>query len=218
MIKFENVSKSYRVGKQHKQILRNFSFDFPNDRNIALIGRNGAGKTTFLSLISGTSLPDKGKVTRQASISWPLGFGGAFHPLLTGRQNSKFVARIYGVKSDQLVSKVISFADLGGYFDMPVRTYSQGMKARLAFGVSMAVEFKCYLVDEIIGVGDEQFRRKCQVALQDRLKNSQVIMASHSKAMLRLYCQSAFLIENGTVEYFDDLEAGLEKYKQIFAD
>jgi len=218
VIKFENVSKSYRVGKQYKQVLRNFSFEFPNDKNIALIGRNGAGKTTFLSLISGTSLPDKGKVTRQVSVSWPLGFGGAFHPQLTGRQNSKFVARIYGVNSDKLLRDVISFAELGDYFDMPVRTYSQGMRARLAFGASMAVDFKCYLVDEIIGVGDEQFRKKCRTILQDRLRNARVVMASHSEAMLRTYCQSALLIENGAVEYFDDLDLGLEKYHNIISN
>ncbi|MFQ5623632.1 MAG: ABC transporter ATP-binding protein [Paracoccaceae bacterium] len=214
-IEFKNVWKRYRFRNLVKPIIQGFTFDLPGDRNIAVIGRNGAGKSTLIGLIAGTLRPDQGKIVRHGRVSWPLGFAGGFHPELTGRQNARFVARIYGADTDALVSEVSAFAELGQFFDLPVRTYSQGMRARLAFAVSMAVSFDCYLVDEIIGVGDTQFRRKCRIAFRAKLANSQVIMASHSESGLRDYCQSALLIENGKIGYYDDIEEGLEVYREI---
>src|SRR5690606_21100756 len=130
--------------------------------NIAVIGRNGAGKSTLLRLVAGTLRPDRGEIRRHGRVSWPMGFSGAFHPALTGRQNARFVARIYGVDTDRLVADVADFAELGEFLDMPFQTYSAGMRARLAFGVSLAVSFDCYLVDEITAVGDAAFQDKCR--------------------------------------------------------
>lgn len=215
MIEFWNVTKTFRSRGQRRTVLDEVSFALPPDRNFAVIGRNGAGKSTLLGLMSGALSPNEGSVLRSGNISWPLAFAGGFHPLLTGRQNAKFVARIFGVDIDEMVDEVQDFAELGTSFDLPINTYSQGMRARLAFGVSMAVNFDCYLVDEIIGVGDIRFREKCRAVFQDRLRHSQVIMASHSESGLREFCDSAILVENGAVVCFDSLEEGLEAYKEL---
>lgn len=215
MIVFRNVSKSFRIGRKRKLILDNISFELPADRNIAILGRNGAGKSTLISLMAGSLGPDKGSVTVTGRTSWTLAYGGAFHPLLSGRQNARFVARIFEADVGRLVAEVENFAELGDAFDLPLRTYSQGMRARLAFAVSMAVSFDRYLVDEIIGVGDARFREKCREAFRNKLRHAQVIMATHSEAGLREYCDAALLIENGSVRFFASLEDALSVYADL---
>lgn len=215
MIAFRNVTKTFRTGKVRKIVLNDVSFGLPRDKNIAILGRNGAGKSTLIGLMSGSLWPDRGRVLCPGRTSWTLAYAGAFHPLLTGRQNARFVARIYCVNVRKLIEEVEEFAELGESFDLPVRTYSQGMRARLAFAVSMAVNFDRYLVDEVIGVGDARFREKCRVAFREKLKFAQVVMATHSEAGLREYCQAALLIERGSATYFDRLEDGLEAYAEV---
>lgn len=217
MIGFRNVSKAYRLKSTTKYILRDFSLDLPRGSNIGIIGRNGAGKSTFLRLISGTIHPDQGVVERAGRVSWPMGFSGGFHPALTGRQNARFVARIYGTDTDDLVEEVEDFAELGAFLDMPYRTYSSGMRARLAFGVSLAANFDCYLVDEITAVGDAIFKKKCQAAFETKMARAQVIMVSHNEATLRNFCDSALMLEKGTATFFDSVEDGLKSYREVIA-
>ncbi|RMH48068.1 MAG: ABC transporter ATP-binding protein [Alphaproteobacteria bacterium] len=210
MIRFENVSKSFPIRGGHRVIVDRLNLTIPRGRSVGLIGRNGAGKTTLLRMISGSLDPDRGRIVRHARISWPLGFAGGFHGALTGAQNVRFAARIYGVDTDALLAYVEEFAELGPFLHEPVATYSSGMRARLAFGVSMGVHFDFYLVDEVTAVGDEIFKRKCEAVFNDRLVESDVIMVSHSMATLRTYCQSGIVLENGVATYCEDLEEAIE--------
>ena len=206
MIEFAHVSKHFTSRQGEKRVLEDVSFHLAREENVAVVGANGAGKSTLIGLMSGVTRPNSGTILRNGRFSWPMAFAGGFHPMLTGRQNAKFVARIYREDPLQLVEEVEEFSELGRSFDLPINTYSQGMKARLAFGVSISIKFDCYLVDEIIGVGDTRFRNKCRAAFQDRLKESSVIMASHSESGLREFCQSAIHVIDGSVTYFPNLD------------
>lgn len=217
MIEFQNVWKTYRIKGDLKPIVQDLNLRFPDDRSIAIIGQNGAGKSTLLNMIAGTLRPDRGEIKLYGRASWPMGFSGGFHPLLTGRQNARFVARIYGAVTEEVEAFVEEFAELGKFFNMPFRTYSSGMKARLAFGVSLAVRFDIYLVDEITGVGDKRFREKCRTAFEDRLTDGQMIMVSHSEGTLRSYCESALFLRDGQACFYYDLEEGLEAYNRSIA-
>ncbi len=212
MISLRNVTKSFKVGSEWRTVIREVSLDLPRGRNIGILGRNGAGKSTLLGMIGGSSLPDSGEILRHAEVSWPLGFKGAFHNALTGRQNTRFVARIYGVDTEDMMERVQDFAEIGDFFDMPVSTYSSGMKARLAFGVSMSVHFDLYLVDEITAVGDAAFKRKCAEAFREKAETSNILMVSHSTPTIREYCDAGIVLENGRLTYYDDLDDALEAH------
>jgi capsular polysaccharide transport system ATP-binding protein len=209
MIELEHVTKTFRLHGTVKTIMRDVSMVFPRGRSVGLLGRNGSGKSTLLRMIAGASDPDAGRIHRGARLSWPLGFAGGFHPSLTGAQNARFVARIYGVDTDDMLEKVEDFAELGAFLNERVETYSSGMKARLAFGVSMAVDFDVYLVDEITAVGDAAFRRKCAAAFEAKRSKADIIMVSHSTGVIREYCDSGVVLENGTLTYFPDVEDAL---------
>lgn len=217
MIEFIDVHKWYHLKGQRRDIVRGLTISLPRGLNVALIGRNGAGKSTMLRMIGGVLRPDRGSIARHGRISWPMGFSGGFHPALTGRQNARFMARVYGADTDEMAEFVEAFAELGEFFDMPFMTYSSGMKARLAFGVSMAARFDCYLVDEITAVGDANFKRKCRSFFDDRLGEASVILASHSEATLKEYCQCALVLEKGKAVYYPDLQEGLRAYRKIIA-
>lgn len=206
MIRLERATKLVRMKGISKPIIDDVSFVIPRGKSVGLLGRNGAGKSTLLQIIAGTLELDKGRVIRQGKISWPLGFSGSFQGNLSGEQNVRFVARIYGVDTEELVAYVADFAELGAFYKAPVRTYSSGMKARLAFGVSMGVKFDYYLVDEITAVGDTIFKRKSQQVFKERLKGSDVIMVSHSPSTLRDYCESGIVLEDGKLTYYENLE------------
>lgn len=215
MIEFRDVWKSFTLKGHRKHILNGLTLALPRTGNIAIIGRNGAGKSTLLNMISGTLNPDKGEIVSSGRTSWPMGFSGGFHGELTGRQNARFVARIYGADTDEVERYVEDFAELDQFLDMPVRTYSSGMKARLAFGVSLAARFDCYLVDEITGVGDARFKNKCREAFEERVSDAQLIMVSHSEGTLKAYCDSALLLENGTARFYPKLESALDVYNEM---
>ena len=217
MIQLDHVSKSFRRERVTRHILHDVSFEVPSDRNIAILGRNGAGKSTLMRLIAGTLQPDRGKVIRHRRVSWPMGFSGAAHPALTGAQNTRFVARIYGRDSAGLDEYVQDFAELGAYYHLPVSTYSSGMKARLAFALSMGVDFEVYLVDEVIGVGDTTFRRKCADAFRQRMDRSRVLMISHNAATLRQFCDAGLVIEAGRLTYFDTVDAAIDAHEMTLA-
>lgn len=217
MIQLENVSKSYRLKKERKVVLDRLSMTIPRGRSLALLGRNGAGKSTLLSMIAGAIRPDEGRIIRNCRVSFPLGFSGSFHPEMTGAQNIRFVARIYGVDVESLTEYVREFSELGPYMNQPVKVYSSGMRARLAFGVSMGIHFDTYLVDELTAVGDQNFKKKSREVFQNRLADSDVIMVSHSMQQLRNFCDCGIVLENGRIEVFDDLDEAIDRHLENMA-
>jgi len=214
MIELQNVTKIYRTAGVRRTVLDNASITLPRGRSLGLLGRNGAGKSTLLRIIAGTIEADTGKIIREGSVSWPLGFSGSFSGLMSGAQNVRFVARVYGCDADALTEYVADFSELGEYLFMPVSSYSSGMRARLAFGVSMGVAFDYYLVDETTAVGDARFKKKCREVFRERLTHSDVIMVSHSMGTIRDYCQAGVVLENGQMTYYEDVEDAIEAHKE----
>lgn len=217
MIQFENLSKSFWVNGYRKVVIDDLTATLPTGASLALLGRNGAGKSTLLQMIAGTMRSDNGSITSDGSISWPVGFGGSFHQELTGKQNVRFLARIYGVDTDSLINYVQDFADLGKHFDMPVRSYSAGMKSRLTFGASMGIQFDTYLVDEVTAVGDAKFSQKSRAVFQDRMKTSSAILVSHNMPQVRNFCDAGIVLENGKLYYFNDLDEAIDLHQKIMA-
>jgi len=213
MLVFDRVTKSYKLNGIRKFILSNFSFEFPKKRNIGIMGKNGAGKSTMMRLMAGIEPPDHGQIYRTSRVSWPLGFSGGFNGSMTGIENIRFVSRIYGQDTERVIAYVAGFAELGPSLRLPIKTYSSGMKARLAFGLSMAIDFDVYLIDEITAVGDENFKKKSLAAFQGKLSKSQVIMVSHSASTIREYCDCGLFIGNNRIIFFDNVEDFLEYYK-----
>jgi len=209
MIRFEHLSKAFKTPNGPHAVVEDLSLSLPPRRAIALLGRNGTGKSTLLQMIAGNLRPDRGRVVTNGTVSWQVGFGGAFHPELTGGQNTRFVARVHGVDDTELTRFVEDFAELGDHFHMPVRTYSHGMKARLTFGLSMGIGFDTYLVDEVTATGDAAFRKKSQAVFRDRIKRAGALIVSHNMADLRAVCDAALVLENGKVEFFASVEDGI---------
>ncbi|NRP23392.1 Polysialic acid transport ATP-binding protein KpsT [Aliiroseovarius sp. xm-m-379] len=214
MIVCENLWKVYRTQGEEKVVARDINAVFPTGIAVALLGRNGAGKSTLMRLIAGNQKPTSGRIWSDGTISWPVGFAGSFHGELTGAQNVRFVARIYGVDTDMLNDFVEDFAELGPHFHYPFRTYSSGMRSRLAFGVSMGIRFDTYLVDEVTSVGDEQFRRKASALFKRRIGASGAIVVSHSMAVIRDLCSKAAVLENGRLTMYDDVEQGIAHHME----
>lgn len=214
MIEFQRVSKSYRTTGQRKVLLDDFTLALPWGRKIGVLGRNGAGKTTLLGMVAGIVQPDRGRIRCHASVSWPLGFKGSFHGNLTGAQNVRFTARVYGVDTEALVSYVEDFAELGDFMDMPIRAYSSGMKARIAFGMSMGIAFDWYLVDEITAVGDRAFKKKSLGVFKTRLKDAGMLMVSHSTSTIRKYCDAGLVLEKGEAHYFENVEDAIALHER----
>lgn len=213
MIELEQVTKVYATKHGVNVVLDAVDLTLPARTNIGILGRNGAGKSTLLRLISGAEQPDGGFVHRRGEISWPLGFGGGFNGSLSGEENCRFVARIYGADVDDVVDFARDFADIGEYFFMPVKTYSSGMKARLAFGLSMAVEFDVYLVDEVTAVGDSRFQEKARKAFAARRDRSSVIMVSHSYRTIKQYCEQCAVLKHGKLYYFESVKDAQRMYE-----
>jgi capsular polysaccharide transport system ATP-binding protein len=210
MIRLENATKTVQAKGIKKPILDGVSLTIPRGKSIGLLGRNGAGKSTLLRLIAGTLGLDAGRIIRHGLVSWPLGFQGSFQPSLTGEQNVRFVARIYGVDTEELIDYVEDFAELGAFFRAPVGAYSSGMKARLAFGLSMGVKFDYYLVDEITAVGDANFKKKCKMVFQTRLQDSDVIMVSHTTSTIRSYCDCGIVLERGKLTFYESVDDAIK--------
>lgn len=214
MIQLENLTKTFTLEGKRKVVMQNVNLTFSSGLSVALLGRNGAGKSTLLRMIAGTEAPTSGRITSTGSISWPVGFAGSFHPELSGVQNTRFVARIYGVDSDELVEFVHDFAGLGPHFHLPFRTYSSGMRSRLAFGVSMGIPFDTYLVDEVTSVGDAAFKAKSAAVFKARMQTAGAFVVSHSMGMVRNLCQVGVVLENGTLSYYEDIEAAIEHHQR----
>jgi capsular polysaccharide transport system ATP-binding protein len=212
MIRLEHLTKSFLINGQRKYVARDLSAVFPEKRCIGLLGRNGAGKSTLLKVLAGTMRPEAGRVISTGEISWQIGFAGSFHPELTGAQNVRFVARVYGVDSRELLDYVADFAELGNSFHAPFRTYSSGMRSRLAFGVSMGIPFDYYLIDEVTAVGDAAFKRKCTEVLNERLKHAGAIIVSHSNPVLKNLCDCGAVLENGKLNWHDKIQNAIDEH------
>ncbi len=214
MIRLVNLSKSYFTGGVKKTVLENVTLTFPPGRAVALLGRNGAGKSTLLKMISGTLAPTAGRIDVTGSISWPVGFMGSFHPDLTGAQNTRFVARVYGVDSDELCDFASDFAQLGRQFHLPFRTYSTGMRSRLAFGVSMGIAFDTYLVDEVTAAGDASFKERSSALFRQRMASAGAVMVSHSMGQVRELCNAACVLDRGDIQWFEDVEEAIAYHER----
>jgi capsular polysaccharide transport system ATP-binding protein len=215
MIQLSNVFKFYKTQHHTKIVLDHVSTVFESGCSYGLLGVNGAGKSTTLRLLAGTELPNAGKVRRSVSVSWPLGFAGGFHPLMSGRDNVRFVARIYGQNVREVLDFVEDFSELGDYLDAPIRTYSSGMMARMAFGLSMAVEFDCYLIDEITAVGDTRFQGRCAQAFSRRRENADLIVVSHSMETIKTYCDRGAVLVDGRLIMFTSVDEAIEMYNRM---
>jgi capsular polysaccharide transport system ATP-binding protein len=214
MIKLVGVSKTYMTKKGPSRILDNVTAKFPKNQNIGILGLNGAGKSTLLRIMAGVELPDEGEVIRKGKVSWPIGFRGGFNGSLSGEENCRFVARLYDENIDRVVGFAHDFSEIGKYFYLPVRTYSSGMKARLAFGLSMAIDFNIYLVDEVTAVGDKPFRRKCRAAFAERRERASVIMVSHSMKTIEEYCDRGAVLFQGKLKMFDTVDDAARMYRK----
>lgn len=212
-IRLINVTKSYpsKLGKQY--IFKDLNFDFPTENNVAILGKNGSGKSTLFRMLAKSEYPDKGLVYSNKSISWPVALATGVHPSMTGRENARFIARINNVENYSLYEdKVQKFAELGQRFDLPVKNYSSGMRAKLVFACCINIDFEIYLIDEATSVGDPRFRRKAQESLEQKAKKAGIIMVSHEMDQIREFCSSVVLIEDGQLTYYSDLEAGISAY------
>ncbi|PYE82245.1 ABC transporter ATP-binding protein [Pseudoroseicyclus aestuarii] len=215
MIQLRNLSKTYRLNGVTKVVAKNIDFTFPTGECVALIGRNGAGKSSMLKMIAGTMDPDRGEIVSDGRISFPVGFAGSFHPDLTGAQNAKFVARVYGVDTQEMLEFANGFARLGEHFHLPVRTYSSGMRSRLAFAISMAIPFDTYLIDEVTVAGDASFQHRSEVLLQERLGQSGAIIVSHAMQLLKRLCTSGVVLDQGRFFYYARIERAIEHHEHL---
>lgn len=212
MIHLIDISKHFDTDIGRKQVLRETRLSIPTDKRVGVLGRNGAGKSTLLNMIAGVDRPSTGLIVRDAKLSWPLGYAGGFHGDLTARENIAFVARLYEVDYNEIFEKAEAFAEIGDYVDMPVRTYSSGMKSRLAFGLSLAIDFECYLIDESIGAGDRFFRQKSRKIFLEQSKGAGMLLVSHNESTVREYCEIGMVLYEGVLVPFGDIDEAIDFY------
>lgn len=214
MIEIKNLRKVYPVRGGEHVVLNNLNFTIRRGEKIGILGRNGAGKSTLVRILSGAERPSAGNVKRNMRLSWPLAFGGAFQGSLTGLDNLKFICRIYGVSYKEKIKYVQDFSELGKFIREPVKTYSSGMRARLAFAISMAIEFDCFLIDEVISVGDARFHEKCKRELFDKRSDRGFLIVSHEMHNIKEHCDKAFVLHKGALSEFSDIDDAYSWYLQ----
>jgi len=218
MIELNDVTKFFKTEGDKKYILNNVSFTIPEGVNLGILGRNGAGKSTLLRMLGGIDFPSSGEITSDKSFSWPMGLAGGFQLSMTGRQNVKFVARIYGRSKEdiaRIIHSVQEFAEIGDYFDMPMKVYSSGMRSRLSFGLSLAFDFDYLIIDETLSVGDENFKKKAKNALIRKIEKCNILLVSHSMGDLKKLCDSGVVIEEGKLRYFEKIDDAIKYYHQL---
>ncbi len=213
MIRLEQVTKRYRTAAGLRTVLDRVDFTVRPGEKLGILGRNGAGKSTLIRLISGVELPTEGRILRGMSVSWPLAFTGGFQGSLTGLDNLRFICRVYGAPFEPAEAFVQAFAELGPYLREPVRKYSAGMRSRLAFAISMAIEFDCFLIDEIVAVGDDRFHAKCRRELFEKRGDRAMIIVSHHADYVREHCDRAAVLVDGRLTAFDDLDEAFAFYE-----
>lgn len=215
MIELRHITKAYHTKFGPNIVLDDLNLTLSSNHNVGILGHNGAGKSTLLRVIGGAELPDLGEVVRHGQVSWPIGFAGGFNPSLSGEENCRFVSRIYSQDLDRVTDETQAFAEIGKYFYMPVRTYSSGMRARLAFGLSMAIDFDVYLVDEVTAVGDKAFRRKCKQSFADRSERASILMVSHNMNTLKEYCNRFAVLHHGHLKMYEDPGEAIAVYERV---
>ncbi|WP_107312481.1 ABC transporter ATP-binding protein [Burkholderia metallica] len=214
MIELEGVCKDYRTRQGTRRVLNKINLQVRRGEKVGILGRNGAGKSTLIRMISGAELPTSGRIRRSMQVSWPLAFGGAFQGSLTGMDNLRFICRVYGADAKAAEPFVQEFSELGYYLREPVKSYSAGMRARLAFAISMAIEFDCFLIDEIVAVGDSRFHAKCHHELFERRKDRALIIVSHDASYIREHCDRAAVLVAGKLHAFDVIEEAYAFYQE----
>ena len=215
MIEVSGLTKVYPLHGRDRVVLDDVSFTVPRGCRLALMGRNGSGKSTLIRLLGKVEMPTRGTVRHGMTVSWPLAFTGSFQGSLSGIDNAKFIARIYRVDYEALIGFVRDFSELGNFLYAPVKTYSAGMRARLAFALSIAIEFDCYLIDEVVLVGDQRFHERCNEHLFKRRSDRALIMASHNAAWLASICDAALLLINGKAYWYDNVAAAAAAYAKL---
>ena len=215
MIRLEQLTKKYDTRLGPRTVLNNIDFHVMRHEKVGILGRNGAGKSTMVRMLSGAERPTSGRVVRDMSVSWPLAFGGAFQSSLSGYDNLRFICRIYGRSVADSEDFVREFSELGTYMREPVRSYSSGMRARLAFAISMLVEFDCFLIDEIMAVGDVRFQRKCHEELFVKRADRSMIIVSHDDNFIREHCDRAVILHDGNIIHCSDMESSISTYHQL---
>jgi capsular polysaccharide transport system ATP-binding protein len=216
MIRLENITKYYPSKLGNQYVFKDLSFDIPTGHNIGILGANGAGKSTLFRLLAGSEYPNRGKIKTELNLSWPVALTTGIHPQMTGEENTRFIGKINGIADiDSYEKRVKEFAELGEKYYLPVRTYSSGMKPRLAFACSIAIDFDVYLIDEVTSVGDAKFRRKAKQALLERSEQASVIMVSHEMDEIRQFCDSAIVLHQGELTFYNDLDHGIEEYQAL---
>lgn len=218
MIRLTNVSKDYPTKAGPRRVLDGINLTVNPGERVGILGRNGAGKSTLVRLISGAEPPTTGKIERSMSVSWPLAFAGGFHGSLTGADNVRFICRIYGVDFEPRFEFVKDFSELGIYINEPVMNYSSGMRARLAFAISMTIDFDCYLIDEVMAVGDARFRERCRVELFEKRADKAMLIVSHSHRYLKGTCHRFLLFRDGGIEEHDEFEEVYFQYKALLGE
>ena len=217
MIHLQNITKTFETNDGIHTVFRDLDLMIPTGAGVGFLGRNGAGKTTLVNIIGGAERVDSGRIVTDSTISWPVGLAGGFQPSLSAKDNVKFVARLYAEKKDLrgIVDYVRDFAEIGEYFDMPLKTFSSGMRSRVSFGLSMAFKFDYYLIDEVIAVGDPQFKKKCQDTLMEKRKNQGAgfIVVSHQMDTIRKFCDMAVVLGRDGVKVFTDIEEAIALYQ-----
>jgi capsular polysaccharide transport system ATP-binding protein len=214
-IRVENVVKDYHTAVGVRRVLDSISFEVKSGEKIAVLGKNGAGKSTLVKLIGGVEPPTSGSIDCGLFMSWPIAFGGGFELNMSGFDNVRFIARLYGVPIDHAVAFVDDFAELGRLLYLPVRTYSSGMRARLAFGLTLAIDFECFLIDEVIAVGDSRFQQKCYDALFVERRRCAMILVSHQYDIIKQYCNKALVLKSGRGRVFEDVEFAYQIYTSL---
>lgn len=215
MIICDGVGKSYKHAGKRRQVLSDINFSIARGDRLGLLGRNGAGKSTLIRLLGGVELPTEGRIHRDMRISWPLALDGGFQGSLTGLDNARFIARIYNREFADIRAFIEDFTELGRNLAVPMKTYSSGMRARLAFALSLAIEFDCYLIDEVIAVGDRNFQRKCQFELFEKRADRAIILASHSTEAVRTLCTHAMVLDRGSGEMFENVDDAISIYNDL---
>lgn len=213
MIQIRNLAKHYPTRQGLRTVLDNINLNIHAGEKIGILGRNGSGKSTLIRMISGAEQPTSGSVHRGMSVSWPLAFGGAFQGTLTGLDNLRFICRVYGTSTEDKIPFILEFSELGEYLYEPVKTYSSGMRARLAFAISMVVDFDCFLIDEVVAVGDSRFHQKCDVELFEKRKDRAMIIVSHQPELIVAHCDRAVVLHSGNIHCFDEIDQAYEFYQ-----
>lgn len=214
MLILNNVSKAYQTSKGPRTVLKDINLIVHPGEKIGILGSNGAGKSTLIRLMGGAELPTSGTVQRKMSISWPLAFSGGFQGSLTGLDNLRFICRVYGLAVEPRIPRVEEFAELGTYFYEPLRSYSSGMRARLAFAISLAIDFDCFLIDEVTAVGDARFHKKCEIELFQKRKDRAMILVSHQPKQIKLHCDRAAVLQGGQLHCFETVQDAFQFYQQ----